>query len=137
MQIHYMRVYFWSPYLSHITRSNCTVPITGAPLSDSISVQNLSVHNWLWVHCTDKEARALLCTDNKTLVKWFPTFPVRRPLRIIWCSPEHKIFISRDSWTTSANLADHQRSAEHTLGIPVYFSRKQYIQKNYSRKYIG
>jgi hypothetical protein len=25
MQIHYMRAYFWSPYLSHITRSNCTV----------------------------------------------------------------------------------------------------------------
>jgi len=25
IQIHYMRVYFWSPYLSHITRSNCTV----------------------------------------------------------------------------------------------------------------
>jgi len=23
MRIHYMRVYFWSPYLSHITRSNC------------------------------------------------------------------------------------------------------------------
>jgi len=27
MQIHYMRVYFWSPYLSHITRSNCTVKL--------------------------------------------------------------------------------------------------------------
>jgi len=25
MRIHYMRVYFWSPYLSHITRSNCTL----------------------------------------------------------------------------------------------------------------
>ncbi len=24
MRIHYMRVYFWSPYPSHITRSNCT-----------------------------------------------------------------------------------------------------------------
>jgi len=24
MWIHYMRVYFWSPYLSHITRSTCT-----------------------------------------------------------------------------------------------------------------
>jgi hypothetical protein len=24
MQIHYMRAYFWSPYLSHITRSACT-----------------------------------------------------------------------------------------------------------------
>jgi len=24
MQIHYMRAYFWSPYLSHITRSTCT-----------------------------------------------------------------------------------------------------------------
>ncbi len=24
MRICYMRVYFWSPYLSHITRSNCT-----------------------------------------------------------------------------------------------------------------
>ncbi len=23
MRIHYMRAYFWSPYLSHITRSNC------------------------------------------------------------------------------------------------------------------
>jgi len=23
MRIHYMRVYFWSPYLSHITRSTC------------------------------------------------------------------------------------------------------------------
>jgi len=23
IRIHYMRVYFWSPYLSHITRSNC------------------------------------------------------------------------------------------------------------------
>jgi len=23
MQIHYMRAYFWSPYLSHITRSTC------------------------------------------------------------------------------------------------------------------
>jgi len=25
MRIHYMRAYFWSPYLSHITRSTCTV----------------------------------------------------------------------------------------------------------------
>ncbi len=25
IQIRYMRVYFWSPYLSHITRSNCIV----------------------------------------------------------------------------------------------------------------
>jgi len=25
VQIHYMRAYFWSPYLSHITRSACTV----------------------------------------------------------------------------------------------------------------
>jgi len=25
MQFHYMRVYFWSPYLSHITRSNCSL----------------------------------------------------------------------------------------------------------------
>ncbi len=24
MRIHYMRAYFWSPYLSHITRSTCT-----------------------------------------------------------------------------------------------------------------
>ncbi len=24
MQIHYIRVYFWSPYLSHITRAACT-----------------------------------------------------------------------------------------------------------------
>jgi hypothetical protein len=24
MQIHYMRAYFWSPYLSNITRSTCT-----------------------------------------------------------------------------------------------------------------
>jgi len=23
MRIHYMRVYFWSPYPSHVTRSNC------------------------------------------------------------------------------------------------------------------
>jgi len=23
MQIHYMQAYFWSPYLSHITRSTC------------------------------------------------------------------------------------------------------------------
>jgi len=25
MQIHYMLAYFWSPYLSHITRSTCIV----------------------------------------------------------------------------------------------------------------
>jgi len=24
MRIHYMQTYFWSPYLSHITRSNCS-----------------------------------------------------------------------------------------------------------------
>jgi hypothetical protein len=27
MQIHYMRAYFWSPYLSHIKRSTCTCNI--------------------------------------------------------------------------------------------------------------
>jgi len=33
MRIHYVRAYFWSPYLSHITRSTCTVkPVyNGAP----------------------------------------------------------------------------------------------------------
>jgi len=25
IQIHYMQAYFWSPYLSHITRSTCTI----------------------------------------------------------------------------------------------------------------
>jgi len=28
MRIHYMRAYFWSPYLSHITRSACTIIVS-------------------------------------------------------------------------------------------------------------
>jgi len=31
MQIHYMRAYFWSPYLLHITRSTCTVELCSQP----------------------------------------------------------------------------------------------------------
>jgi len=34
IRIHYMRVYFWSPYLSHITRAACT-PFDGfAPMGE-------------------------------------------------------------------------------------------------------
>jgi len=34
MRIHCMRVYFWSPYLSHITRSNCILKIVIFCLKD-------------------------------------------------------------------------------------------------------
>jgi len=46
MRIHYMWVYFWSPYLSHITRSNCTAK---------------SQHNVIspWLNCSLLEFRSL------------------------------------------------------------------------------
>jgi hypothetical protein len=45
MQIHYMRVYFWSPYPSHITRSNCI-----GKTVKFFCVRVLCYNWWLQVH---------------------------------------------------------------------------------------
>ena len=43
-RIHYMQAYFWSPYLSHITRSNCTFLLSVFfPSSRSHSLHILSL----------------------------------------------------------------------------------------------
>ncbi len=50
MRIHYMRAYFWSPYLSNITRSNCIWKVfrfdnnTHFLKTNPMSVKNLKFH---------------------------------------------------------------------------------------------
>jgi len=58
MRIHYMRVYFWSPYLSHITRSNCTVI---SVYNDHTCLGTLNLLPLLTGGCCSEEA---LCHKN-------------------------------------------------------------------------
>ncbi len=74
--------------------------------------------------------------------KWFQTFTVHGPLRIIWWSAKRKILIFKGKQFTSVNLVDHQWSAEQTLGIAslhLFHMRHfgtQYCDKKCNKKII-
>jgi len=54
----------------------------------------------------------------QSLTQWFPNFfGSRTTYKILVVREGQNIDLYRDSRTTSANLADHQWSAEQTLGI--------------------
>jgi len=93
MQIHYMRTYFWSPYLSHITWSTCTY-IWWPPQVDNISQKKVIWHslyvltklqreNWQRTQLTDKTQHVIAKHPFLFWKFWiFLTLPV-----MIGCTP--------------------------------------------------
>ena len=65
---------------------------------------------------------------DQTLVQWFPNFSgLRTTQKNLVIREAQNIQLYRDWRTTSANLADHQWSAEQTLGITALVLDNQFF----------